>query len=207
MAHLSIINKHMFNEGYMNQNPNIGNSAEILTKEEALEQKLLEDNMIVEIRRPTLEDVSHNGLTYREYFEKYIKEKGLTTQDRQSKYLEGLIKYVESPYIIDKFGDEPDAHIHRRKWRNEMGEKDLELRKFYENNKLKYNNLLGIVESARMKLLKSLNTENESLREKLVEQIDQAGYKEYHMIPLEKKIEVAQLVDKLAKQMLEDSII
>lgn len=197
----------MFNEGFMNQNPNIGNSAEILTKEEALEQKLLEDNMIVEIRRPTLEDVSHNGLTYREYFEKYIKEKGLTTQDRQSKYLEGLIKYVESPYIIDKFGDEPGAHIHRRKWRNEMGEKDLELRKFYENNKLKYNNLLGIVESARMKLLKSLNTENESLREKLVEQIDQAGYKEYHTIPLEKKIEVAQLVDKLAKQMLEDSII
>lgn len=206
MARLSIINKHMFNEGYMNQNPNIGNSKwdkinpddlDIDVEEISEARKFLENEAVIkDVKEPEFSEISYNGEKFSDLLDNYIANNGLTPTDRKVRHLKMLVSYLESPTITDTFGVTDLENQERRAWKKELYNRNQDAWNLYVKNKLRANNV-GPVET-----LIELNSTGNPKREQLIQEIKDLGFKEYLNLPIDKKNEIIKKMDELARDIL-----
>ena len=198
----------MFNEGSLNLN--IGNplwdkkkqeDVDVEVEEVSEARKFLENESVIkDIKEPEFSEISHNGEKFADLLEKYIMSNGLAPTDRKVRHLKMLISYLESPTIIDTFGVTDLENQERRTWKKELYNRNQEAWNLYVKNKLRANNV-GPVET-----LIELNSVNNPKRQELIQEIRDLGFKEYLNLSLEKKNEIIERMDELARDILAENL-
>lgn len=200
----------MFKEGFMNQNPNIGNKqwdkidpedVDVDVEEISEARKFLENEAVIkDVNEPEFSEISHNGEKFSDLLDKYITNNGLAPTDRKVRHLKMLVSYLESPTITDTFGVTDLENQERRAWKKELYNRNQDAWNLYVKNKLRANNV-GPVET-----LIELNSTNNPKREQLIQEIKDLGFKEYLNLPIEKKNEIIMRMDELARDILVENL-